>query len=314
MQRIFNEYIEHLTLQNKETKNPKFSLKLLFNCLDDNDLDFTRIKIQQAQDFQTYLVTKTNKKGQIYYSKRSVGTIVGSITAFYDYLAKRKIVYANPFLEIKKLRSPKILPKNILNEEKTDRLLKSLREFQKGKDLIEKKALYKAHVVSELMYSTGARINEIAKLRVDDVDFIRGVVRITDSKSRQTREAVLNEYAGKVLRIFVEEMRGAINFNKNNADTNLLFGAKTNLKIWLNAILNRRSKKLKFGKYSSHYIRHSVGAHLLKNGCDIRFIQEILGHKRLSSTQVYTQIEKEDLRNVIDKYHPRCFGKTDEKQ
>lgn len=314
MQRIFNEYIEHLTLQNKEIKNPKFAIKIFFDYLNDNELDFTRIKIQQAQDFQTYLVTKTNAKGKIYYSKRSVGTIVGSITAFYDYLARIKIIYANPFLEVKKLRSPKVLPKNILNEEKTDKLLKSLKDFQKGKNLLEKKALYKAHIVSELMYSTGARINEIAKLKLDDIDFIRGVVRITDSKSRQMREAVLNEYAGKVLRIFVDEMREGINFGKNNADNLLLFGAKTNLKTWLNAILNKRSKKLKLGKYSSHHIRHSVGAHLLKNGCDIRFIQEILGHKRLSSTQVYTQIEKEDLRNVIDKYHPRCFGKTDEKQ
>jgi site-specific recombinase XerD len=60
-----------------------------------------------------------------------------------------------------------------------------------------------------------------------------------------------------------------------------------------------------YGEYTTHFFRHSVGYHLLKAGCDIRYIQEILGHERLRSTEVYTKVDKEDLLGVIDKYHPR---------
>ncbi|KKP63781.1 MAG: Tyrosine recombinase XerC, partial [candidate division WS6 bacterium GW2011_GWE1_34_7] len=164
---------------------------------------------------------------------------------------------------------------------------------------------YKSHIIAELMYSTGARINEIANLKPKDIDFNRGVVKLRDTKSRQIRDGILNDYAGKILQIFISEMREYINFGKNNADNSLIFGSKTNLKIWLNEILNKMSIKLEYGKYSAHNIRHSVGTHLLKNGCDIRHIQEILGHKALSSTQIYTKIEKDELRNVIDEFHPR---------
>ena len=78
---------------------------------------------------------------------------------------------------------------------------------------------------------------------------------------------------------------------------------------WLNTFLNKESERLGFGKFSSHNFRHAVGYHLLKNGCDIRHIQSILGHKKLSSTQIYTKVDKEDLRSVIDKYHPRFWKK-----
>jgi len=303
--KIFNEYLEVLKLQNRSSKNAKFSLRVYFNYLKENELDFTRVNIKNAQDFQTYLVTKTNEGGKISYTNKSVGSMIGSITAFYNYLVKRKFIYVNNFLEIKKLRSPKVLPKNILDEEKTDKLFKTLRDFTKGKNLIEKKGLYKSHIIAELMYSTGARINEIANLKPKDIDFNRGVVKLRDTKSRQIRDGILNDYAGKILQIFISEMREYINFGKNNADNSLIFGSKTNLKIWLNEILNKMSIKLEYGKYSTHNIRHSVGTHLLKNGCDIRHIQEILGHKALSSTQIYTKIEKDELRNVIDEFHPR---------
>ena len=302
---ILYKYIEELKLSNKSASNPKFALRVLFDYLDENNLDFTKMRIQQAQDFQTYLVTKTDKKGKIYYSKRTVSTMIGSITAFYDWLSVKKYIYANPFLEIKKLRNPKMLPKNILDEAKTDKLFKRLKDFHRGKNLIERKALYKSHVIAEVMYSTGARISEIAQLKPDDIDFTRSVVRIKDSKSNQIRDVILNEYTGKVLKIFIDDMREYINFGKNNIDNSLLFGTGTNLQMWFNAVLNRTSKRLKLGKYSSHNIRHSVGAHLLKNGCDIRFIQEILGHKKLASTQIYTRIEKDDLKGVLDEYHPR---------
>jgi integrase/recombinase XerD len=176
-----------------------------------------------------------------------------------------------------------------------------------GRTLTEKRQLYKAHVIGELMYSTGMRVNEVASLKEKDINFYRGIVTVYDSKTGKKREAILNTFAGKVVEIYVNQTRPFVMFGKNNADTALLFGAKTNLRTWLNGILDRESKNLGLGKFTTHNFRHAVGYHLLRGGCDIRFIQEILGHEALHSTQVYTKVDKEDLKNVIDTYHPRTM-------
>jgi integrase/recombinase XerD len=301
----FNKYIEHLVFNEKSTKNIKYSLRLLFEYLDENCIDLLRIKINEAEDFQGYLVTTTDKKGKIKYTKRSVSSIIGAVTGFYTYLKKEKLIHSNPFLEIKKIRNPKSLPKNILTEENMSKLLNHLKAFSKGKNLIERRQLYKAHVVAELMYSTGMRINEVMKLKEEDVDLVRGTVKITDSKSREIRDGILNEYCQKVLRIYIEKVKDYIIFGKNEGDASLLFGTKANLKMYLNSLLQKECKKLKLGSFTTHHFRHAVGYHLLRSGCDIRFIQEVLGHKVLTSTQIYTKVDKNDLRNVIDKYHPR---------
>lgn len=314
-ERILTEYLRELHLQNRPTQKVKSNLKIFLKYAENSGIDFLRLKIRDAQDFQMYLSTAVNEDGStcaersrsIHYSRGSVLAIIGSTTSFYDYLRKKKVIISNPFLEITRIKRTKPLPKNILNEENMDKFLRHLKEFRKGKDLIERRNLYKAHVVSELMYSTGARINEIMKLRSSDVDFIRGVVRITDSKTGVIRDAILNEYAGKVLLLYVTKMREYVLFGKNNADMSLLFGNRANLKTWLNGILNRESGKLKLGKFTSHYFRHAVGYHLLRGGCDIRYIQEILGHKEMHTTQVYTKVDKEDLKNVIDEFHPRTL-------
>ena len=232
---------------------------------------------------------------------------MGCVSSFYDYLKKMKLIHSNPFPEVKRIKTGTVLPKNILNESEMNAFLAHLKRFGKGSDLARRKGMYKAHVVSELMYSTGARINEVMKLKAADIDFTRGTVRITDSKTAQVREGVLNSYAEKVLRIYVEEMRDYVIFGMNNGDAGLLFGSKAHLKTWLNGILGEEIESLGFGRFTSHHFRHAVGYHLLRGGCDIRFIQEILGHRLLATTQIYTKVDKDDLKSVIDEYHPRTL-------
>lgn len=309
---IINDYYRYLILSDKSKDNPKKSLKVFFKYISNQDMNFFNLKIHEAQDFQTHLMTEVNNEGKIRYSKGTVTVIIGCLTTFYTYLRRKKLIIANPFLEIKKVKRDKALPRNIFNEERMNSFLKHLKEFWKHGNLKDKKQIYKSHVISELMYSTGARISEIMLLKENDIDFDRGLVKVTDIKTKRERDVILNEYALRLLKIYVEEMRGFVLFGKNNADTTLLFGSSKNLKMWLNMILNRESKKLEYGTFTTHNFRHAVGYHLLRAGCDLRYIQEILGHKVLRSTQVYTKVDKEDLRNIIDKYHPRTFAKRKE--
>jgi site-specific recombinase XerD len=311
-EKIYFEYLEECKIRGRSLKNIKYCLNIFYEYLNKNFSGGTLfLKIKDAESFQEYLILeKSDKKhpgkdNRARFTKASVLNIVGAVSSFYEYLKRRKLIYSNPFLEVERLKRNKALPRNILNEENMNKFLNNLKAFSKGKDITERKKLYKAHVIAELMYSTGARVNEIAKLKPEDIDFYRGVLTLEDSKTGKKREAILGSFAEKVLKVYIEEMRKYILLERGDIDKTLLFGAKTNLKPWLNEFLSKESNKSGLVKFTTHNFRHAVGFHLLRAGCDIRFIQEILGHHDLHSTEVYTKVEKEDLRNVIDKFHPR---------
>ena len=312
MDNIQNEYFKYLTLSGFETHNPKTSLKVFFNYIIERDLDYLKLKINEAQDFQTYLITTVNNKGEIRFSKGTVTVIIGCLTTFYKYLKSKKYIMLNPFLDIKKAKRDKGLPKNIFSEEKMFNYLTHLKTFWKGKNITEQRQLYRLHVISELMYGTGMRIGEVVTLKPEDIDFDKGLIRIVDCKSKKQRDCILNEYALKVLKIYITKMRKYVVFNINNRDksSGLLFGSSGHLKHGINGILTKESEKLKLGKLTSHSFRHAYACHMLRAGCDLRYIQELLGHKLLRSTQVYTRVEKDDLRGVLDKYHPRIFRRS----
>ena len=307
---IYTEYLNYLELQNKDCDNPKTVLKIYFRYLETCDILYRSVRITDAQEFQHYLSTLTGPDGTPHYAVSTVSTMIGTLTAFYAYLKLTKKIQNNPFEEIQKIKQQRILPRNILNEEDMNTLLANLRNFMKGRNLIERRNRYKAHVLAELMYSTGARINEVVTLTLSDIDLDRGTVRICDTKTNQVRDCILNSYAEKVLRIFINEMREYVLFGKNGGNTEYLFGSLSNIRTVFNRVLNSESEALEFGPCKSHSIRHAVGVHLLSAGCDIRYIQEILGHSSLSSTQIYTRVSKEDLKGVLDRYHPRVFSRS----
>ncbi len=115
------------------------------------------------------------------------------------------------------------------------------------------------------------------------------------------REAYFNEYTKQVLSIYLKEIFPLIKHKSI-----YLFGVEANrLLCLLNSELKIACKKAKLPAITSHGFRHALGSHLLKEGCDIRYIQAILGHKRLKNTEVYTKVEKDDLKRVLDTFHPR---------
>jgi site-specific recombinase XerD len=305
--RLREAYLKELKLSGKSVKHVTYALGIFFSFLAENDLDLATLRINPAQEFQLYLITRPDESGKARYSKASVLNLIGSVSNFYEFLKRKKVVYANPFLEIDRVKRNESLPKNVLSEKNMDRFLSRLGAFGEMRTLSAKRRLYKAHVVAELMYSTGARVNEISKLKPADIDLEGETVKLKDSKTGKERIAFLNPYALGVLKIYLEETRNNVLFGKNGGDKNLLFGSKTHLKTWLNAILRKEGDSLGFENLTSHSFRHAVGYHLLRGGIDIRYIQEILGHKNLSATQVYTKVDKEGLRKVLEQYHPRAW-------
>ncbi|OFW49071.1 MAG: hypothetical protein A2163_00615, partial [Actinobacteria bacterium RBG_13_35_12] len=302
--KLIAEYIDEINAYKKKSASIKYYLKQFFGYMGENSLELNKIRPVDVYNFQSSLMSEV-KCGKSRFSTSSVRKVINAANNFFKYLKKKSIVYSNPFYAVRLVKQAKSLPRNILKENEMSMLLGELSSFMKCSNLNEQKALYKAHVIAEVLYSTGARIGEALRMKVSDIDLSRGVVKIKDTKANYERFGILNEYAVNVLRIYIENLRQDLKHENNCNDNELLFYSGVKLDSWFNKTVGKVSLKLALGGFKSHNIRHAVGFHLLRSGCDIRFIQEILGHKKLSSTQIYTKVDKEDLRGVLDKFHPR---------
>lgn len=261
--------------------------------LDEQGLDIIRITMADAIAYVNYLREMKHSKTPVYEHQ------LVSLKSFYGFLFKQKLTYANPFKNIQIVRHSKRVPRNLPREKEMDELLEQARNFNTG-NRFERIRRYKLHVIFELLYATGMRSGEAARLKPEDIDFEKGVINIVQGKGGINRIALLNDYTKEILRIYlkVEPLLHSVKHKGN--DTLFRLG-----EFQFNYTVNKELKN--YGNYTSHVFRHSVGYHLLKAGCDIRYIQELLGHERLRSTEIYTKVDKEDLVGVIDKFHPRQF-------
>jgi site-specific recombinase XerD len=288
----------------KRTDNLAPKLKPLFEYLSDNGLEYRQIGIREAQEFQTHLSTMEEPEGAPHYATLTVTTLIAIASRFYNYLKAAGLVATNPFIRIKRIRTEKRLPRNIPREKELAAFLERFRRFWERKHLRERRMYYKVHVIAELMYATGMRIREVLGLKAADIDFRNRTIRVRDDKKGRERTAYLNEYAAAVLLIYADKMRDAVNRNRN---VEAVFGLENGASIVaiVNKYLVREGKAEGIGRFTSHNFRHSLGFHLLRRGCDMRYIQLILGHEDMNTTTIYTKVEKSDLRHELDRFHPR---------
>ncbi len=310
--KILNDFCDYEKTRGfKSYHKVKYLVKVFINYIEEQELKINEIKHKEAQNYQTYLTTLTKEDGTIHYAKTTITDMISVTRNLYNYLKSINLVCSNPFLSIRLLKKENKLLRNIPNEEKLVKLLNKLKEFWKFKSL--QKPIYKTHVIAELMYSTGLRISEVAELRIEDIDFEKSIVVVRNGKNGKERKAYLNEYAGKVLKIFIE-MKSVINLESK--DSSKLFGVKDGdgLSQYVNNYLKKVGKEFCLDNFTSHNFRHSLGFHLLRRGCDMRYIQLILGHDDLKSTMLYTKVDKTDLKSELDKYHPRQFMKGEKNE
>jgi site-specific recombinase XerD len=277
--------------------------------MDELDIELIQMRFQGAQAYQGWLIDRGKNDGTRY-SNNSIHPYVISAKSFYEFLKRKRLIASNPFAFIKRVRRESKLPGNILKEQQMVRLLDELEKFCEQKGLKAKTSLYRVHVIAELMYSSGLRISEVAALREQDIDFNRGIVRVIEGKAGFDRTAFLNDYAASVIRLYIKRMRKYV-LNDWHKDSPTLFGSGQDcMEKLVNKVLKTTCPRLGLPRMSSHGFRHALGFHLLRGGCDIRCIQEILGHKSIKNTEIYTKVEKEDLRNVLDRHHPRQFRRV----
>lgn len=311
-QTLSYEFKRYETLRGKQSvRKIPYELKPFFVYLDTHSLELEELNYKLAQEYQTYLTTLENPDGSIHYSANAVSKMMYMVKLFYEYLKTKGMVHTNPFKNIRHIKRKNKIPKNIPKEDKMDKFLESLRRFWEKKHLWHKRNLYKVHVIAELMYATGLRLQEVADLEVEDIDVHAKIVLVRKGKEGE-RKACLNEYAAQVLQYYINEMREYVNKNR---ESKKLFGVKNGrmLDPMLNGWLKQMGDAAGIKRFTSHGFRHTLGFHLLRRGCGFRYIQLILGHKDMRATTIYAKVEKEDLRNELDACHPRKF-RTREKQ
>lgn len=311
---LYEEYLEYEKPGMKRRAYERLQrITLIFlKWLEEEELLPDEVRVMQAMKYKNDMAKRVNRDGM----EIKAGTLCNYIKAvrrFYKWLLEKEDVKTNPFLEIDYPRIPEHISRNVLTESQMNRLLERLKGFNKGGTKKETARLYVCHVLSEFMYSTGLRIEEVTNLKPSDINFISRYVYVRNGKGGKSRTAFLTEYAADVLKLYLEK-------GKEKADM-ILYGEKrktvfsgTNESVM--QMLNERLRKicieLEIPVITSHGFRHSLGTHLLRGGCDMRHIQVILGHDKLSSTQIYTKVYADDLKNSIDKYHPRQWIKSGE--
>ena len=296
---LISSYERQLVREGHRIKGFRYSLKLLIQFTGSPE-SLLSLNFKEAQAFQGDLLQQEHR-----FSRSTILVILGPLSAFYERLRKQKIIQENPFSLMDRIKGTVTLPRNIPDENDLAVLMDGAAHFTKGKNLREFKRDYKLHILCEFLYSTGMRISEAAAVRLEDLDLDEGTVLVRDSKTRSRRTAFLNDYLVRILRIYIDRYREQVLWLHNGADENLLFGAGNNLKVWFNENLARLCKGMGIPVITSHMFRHAFGYHMLRAGCDIRKIQSFLGHNRLNTTGVYTKVDRQALRNILDQYHPR---------
>ena len=303
-----NSYLEELLLGGLRQANTyveQYRLRKLQRFLQEQGLRLQELCMHDAQGFQGWLLESRTSDGNTY-SRGTVENFLKSAKRFYGFLKRRKLIHSNPFDDISRLRMPKQLPRNILKEKAMQALLQELAVYWfVDAEIRQVVKHYKVHVMCEIMYSTAMRIGEVAELEPQDINLVRKEISLQASKEGRDRLVFLNDYTCEVLRVYLQIIYPLLKLLYYHGSSKLFNARSIRLSQIANSDLEQISTRLKCGKVTCHSFRHAVGYHLLRAGCDIRYIQYFLGHKRIRNTEVYTKVEKDDLREKLDQYHPR---------
>lgn len=242
------------------------------------------------------------------YSKRTVARKLACLRSFFRFLYREGHVKSNSMLGISTPKLDKKLPV-FLDENEVSKLLDSPDE-KEASGLRDKAML-------ETIYSSGLRVSELVGLNADNIDFIGGALKIF-GKGKKERLVPIGDRALRWIKRYLEK-RPACRQGRGDAKTAGASGLAARQAVFLNksgARITGISVRRIMEKYihiaslrqdvSPHTLRHSFATHLLNRGADLRSVQELLGHMNLSTTQIYTHVTSERLKNVYDKAHPRA--------
>lgn len=230
-------------------------------------------------------------------SPRSQARIISGLRSFFDYLVFEDYRQTNPTDLIEAPKLGRKLP-DTLSQFEIDNLINAI-------DLSTPEG-ERNRTILETLYSCGLRVSEIINLKISDLFFDEGFIRVIGKGNKQ-RFVPIHSNTQKYINIYIHHIRNKIEVKKGFED--ILFlnrRGKSLSRQMIFMILKNLAEKINLNKkISPHTLRHSFATHLLKNGADLRAIQQMLGHESITTTEIYVHLDKSFLKNVVEKYHPR---------
>ena len=249
-----------------------------------------------AKTRKSDLLSFISKRVQSGIKARTTARQISSYRAFFQYLLRTNAIRIDPSADIEMPRIGKPLPKSLTEDEVSDLL---------DAPTVSEPIGHRDKAMLELMYATGLRVTELISLKVSQINFNQGVLRVI-GKGNKERLIPIGEEASDCVDSFIRNSRSKI-LGEN--DTDCLFPSKradfmSRQAFWY--VIKRYAKKAKIKKeISPHGLRHAFATHLLNHGADLRVVQLLLGHSDLSTTQIYTHIARERLKDLHGQHHPR---------
>lgn len=295
MNNLLNQFLDTLEIQKQYSLHTIEAYKKDIS----NFIDFlNREAINNLQEVD-YIIIR-NYLGTLYDDELQSSTIarkLSSLRSFYDYLLRHQEVKDNPFVLTKAPKLEKKNPDFLFYEEINELLDKIDESTPLG---------IRNRAIIELMYASGLRASEVVGMKLGDVDRSRQVIHIL-GKGKKERYVPFHELALECLDRYLDEARFSLMVNAKEKHQYVFVNKNGNplTTRGLRDILDRMALNTGIGRrLHPHAIRHTFATHLLDQGAELRFVQEMLGHSNLSTTQIYTHVSKEKLRKTYDVSHP----------
>tara|TARA_B100000768_G_scaffold169805_1_gene175682 strand:- start:435 stop:1334 length:900 start_codon:yes stop_codon:yes gene_type:complete len=265
-------------------------VKKLVYFLDEEKISSSPIGINEEL-IQKFIYTIAKK-----ISPRSQARIISGLRSYFDYLIFENYRASNP---TDLIETPKIgvkLP-DTLSEQEINSLISAI-DLSKAEGERNRAML-------ETMYSCGLRVSELIHLKISDLFFDEGFIKIV-GKGNKERFVPIHYSAQKYIVLYMNEIRDHLSIKKGFEDTLFLNRRGKSLsRQMIFMILKALAIKINLNKkISPHTFRHSFATHLLKNGADLRAIQQMLGHESITTTEVYVHLDTSYLKKIVEKYHP----------
>lgn len=265
-------------------------VKKLISFIDKKKITCTPIEINE--DLIQQFIYEVAKE----ISPRSQARIISGLRSFFDYLIFENYRASNP---TDLIETPKIgvkLP-DTLSEQEINSLISAI-------DLSKVEG-ERNRAMLETMYSCGLRVSELIDLKISDLFFEEGFIKIV-GKGNKERFVPIHSSAQNYIMLYINEIRTQLTIKKGFEDTLFLNRRGKSLsRQMIFMILKALAIKINLNKkISPHTFRHSFATHLLKNGADLRAIQQMLGHESITTTEVYVHLDTSYLKKIVEKYHP----------
>ncbi|MGC8976513.1 MAG: site-specific tyrosine recombinase XerD [Candidatus Ratteibacteria bacterium] len=285
IEELIDRFINHILIEKNLSTNTASAYKndiLKFKeFIEEKGIDLNKLSSEDITSFIFFLKRKN-------YSSTSIVRILSGIRNFYKFIAGHGYIEN---LQIN-IESPKV-----------ERKLPDFLTYQEIEKILNLNEISRKHIrnlaILELFYSSGLRVSEVCDLKVNDLNLENGFIKVKGKGNRE-RIALLNKKTIELLKKYLSERKGNSDYLFLNNQGKRI----SRQSLW--KIVKKYAKYAGINKnVKPHTLRHTFATHLLNEGLDLRVVQELLGHKSISTTEIYTHLDRKKLKELYKKFHPR---------